>query len=158
MPGDDQGVGYITFTFSRPVNNPILHIDRIGGAGGGLSNGALFTLLTPGLTLSKLSGVGHFNVNSTSIWRTPDVPTAAVAEASTDSTLGTASGSVLITGNNITSITFSWRGIGVEGAGSDGIEIIWEVDAPIDLAITQTASHGSSCGWSKYDLYYYCKK
>jgi hypothetical protein len=122
LAGDDKGIGYITFTFNRPVNNPILHIDRIGGSGGGLSNGALFTLLTPGLTLSKLSGVGHFNVNSTSIWRTPDVTAAAVAEASTDSTLGTASGSVLITGNNITSNTFSWKGIGVEGSGTDVIE------------------------------------
>jgi uncharacterized repeat protein (TIGR01451 family) len=140
LPGDDKGTGYITFTFSRPVNNPILHIDRIGGAGGGVSNSALFTLLTPGLTMTKLSGVNHFNVNSTNIWRTSDVTNNAEPEANTNSDLGTASGSLMINGNNITSITFSWTGIGVEGQGTDGIEMIWEIDAPIDLGVTQTAT------------------
>lgn len=73
--------GTITFTFSRPVDNPILHIDRIGGvSSGGLSGSALLTLTTSGLTITKLSGPNHFEVTATTIQRTPNVFTASIGK------------------------------------------------------------------------------
>ncbi|MBP1944673.1 Ig-like domain-containing protein, partial [Methanobacterium petrolearium] len=132
--------GTITFTFSRPVDNPILHIDRIGGAYSTTSSSALLTLTTSGLTITKLSGPTHFEVTSTTIQRTPNVYTVENRpEASMDSTQGTAAGSVQINGYNITSVSFFWIGVGAN-SGGDGIEFVWELDAPIDLAITQTTN------------------
>ncbi|MBI5679584.1 MAG: tandem-95 repeat protein [Methanobacterium sp.] len=139
LPGDDKGTGTTTFTFSRPVNNPILHIDRLGGNDGGIANGANFTLTNSGLTLTKLAGVDHLNVDSYNIWRTPEVSTSG-GEASWNSGSGTAAGSVQINGNGITSVTFTWTGIGMEGTGGDAIELLWEIEAPVDLAITKTDS------------------
>ncbi|MEZ5341708.1 MAG: hypothetical protein R2706_09705 [Acidimicrobiales bacterium] len=34
----------VTFTFSRPVSNPILHLDRLGGYGGTATNGVRLSL------------------------------------------------------------------------------------------------------------------
>lgn len=107
--------GTITFTFSRPVDNPILHIDRIGGVSSGrLSGSALLTLTNPGLTITKLSGPSHFEVTSRTIQRTPNVYTASTGEASMNTGSGTAAGSVQINGYNITSVTFFWKGVGAD--------------------------------------------
>ncbi len=138
---DSKNNGTITFTFNRPVDNPVLDIDRIGGAasswGSYYSDSVLLTLVTPGLTLTKLSGPNHFEVTSTTIQRTPNVLTTGTMDASTDSTKGTASGSVMINGSNIISITFLWSGVGAPG-DADEVEFIWELEAPVDLSITQT--------------------
>ncbi len=148
LPTDDKGTAYITFTFSRPVENPILHIDRLGGMGGNdnpfpmpdayYSNGASFTLVTSGLTLTKLAGVDHLQVNSTSFWRTGDVfsSTPMLSEATWDSTKGTAAGSVMINGI-VSSVTFAVTGVGVEGSGGDGIEFVWELNPTLDLAVSK---------------------
>ncbi|MBI4813450.1 MAG: DUF11 domain-containing protein, partial [Methanobacterium sp.] len=136
---NDANNGTITFTFSRPVDNPILHIDRIGGvSSGGYSSSIQLTLTNPGLTITKLAGPNHFEVTPTTIQRTPNVRTTG-AEASMDTSSGTAAGSVQIIGTNITSITFFWKNVGAD-SGGDGLEFLWELSAPIDLAITQTAN------------------
>ncbi|MGI9319047.1 MAG: hypothetical protein ACR2QW_17100, partial [bacterium] len=52
LPGDDKGMGTVTFTFNEPVIDPIIYLDRPGGFGGGLSNSVSFTL-NGGLTWTK---------------------------------------------------------------------------------------------------------
>ena len=134
--GDDKETGTIKITFSEPVLSPILHFDRLGGAGAnngdvGFSNSAIFTVTTPGITLSQPAGTGtdDFNVTETQIFKTPDVSgtnaTPATGGTATQGlTTGTAAGSVLLSSvTPITSVEFSWTGIGVEGTGGDEIEI-----------------------------------
>lgn len=133
--GSGSGTGTITFTFSRPVDNPILHIDRLGGVSG-TSNSALFTLLSSGLSLTKLAGVNHFNVTSNTIYRTTNVFTSGT-EADTDSRYGTAAGSVQVGGTNISSVSFTWSLAGGPVGAGDGLEMIWELNAPVDLGISQ---------------------
>ena len=136
--------GTITFNFNRPVNNPILHIDRIGGnvqSGSTItSSSALLTLLNSGLWLNKLSGPTDFEVTGTTIQRTPGVTISSTSsEASMDPLMGTASGSVQIMGTNITSVTFSWLGVGADSK-ADGMEFVWELEAPVDLSISKSDS------------------
>ena len=137
---DDGGSGIFTITYSQPVDNPVIHIDRVGGymyASGHdpyyYSNSSVWTLLTPGLTLSKLSGVDHFIVTPTTFQRTVDVnlgSSSSSAECSSVETDGTACGTIQVNGTNITTISFEWVGAGPEGTGGDGIEMIF--NAPLD--------------------------
>ena len=60
----DAGTGIVTINFSQAVTNPILHLDRMGGSAGPLQNGLQLTLLTGGVTLTRLNGTGHFSVNA----------------------------------------------------------------------------------------------
>ncbi len=134
--GDDKETGIIRITFSEPVLSPVIHIDRLGGAGAnngavGFSNSAIFTVTTPGITLSQPSGTGtdDFNVTATQIFKTPDVPgtnatPATGGNASQELTTGTAAGSVMLMSDApITTVEFTWTGIGVEGTGGDEIEL-----------------------------------
>lgn len=66
----------LVLAFNTPVDNPILHIGGMGGRTASLRNdpsrtqlgiSAEFDLLTPGLSLSKLSGNSYLNVASTRI-------------------------------------------------------------------------------------------
>ncbi len=134
----------VTITFSTPVTNPVINIDRLGGNGtfdpdsatvGGedsRSNSSLWTLTTPGAMLVELAGVGHFDVTSTTFQRTPNQVMALTdisGEASTNALNSTAAGSVQVMGT-FTTLTFIVSGVGVEGAGADGIEIGLSLDAP----------------------------
>ena len=144
----DGGNATLTITFSQPVTDPIIHLDRLGGnmafdpnnlvAGDEVSqsNSTLFTLTTPGATLTDLSvptNVPHFEVTATTIQRTPNqaMVFSPSAEAGISGTNSTAAGSVRVNGT-FTSITFVLSGVGVEGAGGDGIEIGLSLDAPPD--------------------------
>ena len=137
---DDGGSGTFTITYSQPVDNPIIHIDRVGGFMYSsshdpyyYSNSSVWTLLTPGLTLSKVSGVDHFVVTPTTFQRTVDVnlgSSSSSAECSSVETDGTACGTIQVNGTNITTISFEWTGAGPEGTGGDGIEMIF--NAPLD--------------------------
>ncbi|MEQ1543980.1 DUF4347 domain-containing protein, partial [Methyloglobulus sp.] len=138
--GAARGSATITFSFSVPVTNPIIHIDRLGGvldpdgAGPlpGRSTSAQLTL-TSGGTLVKLTGPSHFVVSGTTINRTLDQVVASNGESSLTGTLGTAAGSVQVTGT-FSSVSFRLDdmvnltpGIGWTG---DGIEFAVAVDAP----------------------------
>ena len=139
----DGGTGLVTITFSQAVTNPILHLDRLGGFGGSLSNSSLWTLLTSGATLTELAGTSHFDTTATTISRTPNqtLGTGATSESGTNSALNTAAGSVRINGT-FTQIQFRLSGIGVEGAGADGVEIAVTYDpAPTAVADTFTTLH-----------------
>ena len=134
-PADDKETGTITITFSEPVNCPTIHVDRIGGAGSinspvGISNSAIWTVTTPGITLQKPAGTGTdgFVVTPTSFFKQPDLPntnsTATGGLASQTATSGAAAGSVkLMSSMPITQVTFDWTGVGVEGIGADELEI-----------------------------------
>ncbi|MFD2591972.1 choice-of-anchor L domain-containing protein, partial [Aquimarina hainanensis] len=127
LPSDDQGSGTLTFTFSEPVTDPTFHIDKLGGNGSSgslsLSNSLQLTMVTSGVTLSRLSGSDDFQVlGGTTIQRAPNVVmTSNSPETLAGMTEGTASGSVRINGT-FTSVTFNWKGVGIEGFGGDLIE------------------------------------
>jgi hypothetical protein len=89
----------LTVTFSTPITDPIIHIIGLGGTSGALGLTTQLTLTTAGVTMSKLSGSPEFSVTATTIVNTAATPTATTAA-------GAASGSVLVTGNNVTTLKF----------------------------------------------------
>jgi hypothetical protein len=138
LASDGGGTALMTITFSQPVTDPVLHLDRIGGSGGGVHNGMSFTLQNSGLSLVRLSGTDHFAVVGGNVIRNSQIGAAVgtgyTAESNTNINLGTAAGSVLVDGTNITSITFlmSFDVGSVEGAGGDAVELKVSLDpAPI---------------------------
>ncbi len=142
LPADDKGTGTLTFTFDQPVTDPILHIDRIGGRGGGPSNSVQLTLTTGGVTLTRLSGTDDFDVTATTIERRPDIATTAEGEAFQPVDRGSAAGSVRVNGT-VTSVSFNWTGVGVEGLGADGLELVWTVPAPLVIVKRAFTSDGT---------------
>ena len=124
--------GTVTITFSKPVLNPIIHIDRIGGVSG-TANSSVWTLTTAGATLTKLAGtssllVGTSATNSangatgTTFQRQTGVATAG-SESSLTSANGTAAGSMQVAGT-YTTLTFNVIG------PADGLELAFAFDAP----------------------------
>lgn len=93
----------LTITFNNSINNPVLHLVGLGGSysigSPTLGLTSELELQTSGVTLSKLSGSTELNVTSTKILNSDNHPTATTGS-------GAASGSVLVTGNNITSLVF----------------------------------------------------
>ena len=89
----------LTITFSKPITNPVLQLVGLGGTVGAQGYTSELQLLTSGVTLSKLSGSTELNVTSTTILNSSAAPTATTGS-------GAASGSVLATGSNLTSLVF----------------------------------------------------
>ncbi|MET3036832.1 DUF11 domain-containing protein [Chryseobacterium sp. NRRL B-14859] len=131
----------LTITFNRPVDNPILHI---GGMGGfinqlGFSGGFDYLSSNVPVSFSRLSGNSNsFSVTSTSIKNIAANPTSTGNNS--------ASGSALISGKGITTITLrlSVRGDGNGSAwtnqSGDGITIgISTLES--DLAVTKTINN-----------------
>lgn len=129
MYGTSGGSGILTFTFSQPVTDPILHIDRLGGGAGTISTSALLTLTTPAITLQRLSGNGpHFEVNGNQITRTPDQTITGVNLECGTPVDGVAAGSIRLVGTFSTaSFRFEQNGT---GGNADAIEVVWELDCP----------------------------
>ena len=131
-----------TVTFSKAVDNPVLHMDRIGGSSGGLNNSSQWTLTgnvstggTVGLT--RLSGNSVFTVTGNSFQRTTGGAAAGSTECSTTAANGTGCGSIRFDGTGITSLTFSVVAIDPGGGGTgDGLEVIWSL-AGSDLRIVK---------------------
>lgn len=140
---DDSVASTITFVFDHTVENPILHIDRLGYYSGSISNSALWTLVTPDASLTKLAGVNHLEVTSNTFYRTPYVPTATNGEASADSATGSAAGSIQVNGV-FNSLTFQIDGVGVEAGGGEVVEIAWELETAASLSVDTTADYLSS--------------
>lgn len=93
-------MAYVNITFNMPLTNPVLHVVGIGGTFGALGFSTQLTLTTPGLTMTELSGSKEFSVTGgTNIINTATSPTATTGA-------GAASGSVLINGSSVTSLTF----------------------------------------------------
>jgi hypothetical protein len=89
----------LTITFNTPVTNPVLHIVGIGGFAGNEGFSSELMLTTTGVTLSELSGSNGLLVTPSQI-----LNSYTTYNATTGS--GAASGSVLVTGINITTLTF----------------------------------------------------
>ena len=150
---DDGGSATITVTFSETVIDPILHLDRIGGAGGGLINGLEISLVTSGITLQRLSGTPHFvvdavasTIGNSSVGAVD--PVGATGESTLDPFLGTAAGSVRLIGTfNSVQFGVSHAPGAVEGTGSDLVEIGFTIGTAPEIDLDSTdgsvaTSHG----------------
>lgn len=143
----DGKTGTLTFNFSTTVTDPEIYIDRLGGFGGNtgynpaqLSNSARFTpnAANAGVTFTKLGASSHFEVTSTSIQRTPNATLVwgeSTGESGADSTRQMAMGGVKIPGT-YSSISLDVSGVGVEGAGGDGMEFVICADIKVPPTIT----------------------
>ena len=154
---DDAEVMTVTISFSETVYDPIIHLDRVGGNGSNgqfYSNSAIWTLMTPGLSMNKLAGNGQMRITGNQFFREPNVPLG------TDNTgfyggeseqrsyrwsrLGGAA-SLQIFGA-IDQLEFQVTGVGVEGNGSDGIEMVFETTTipaaeDVDLQIVKSRNY-----------------
>jgi Domain of unknown function (DUF4347)/Putative Ig domain/Bacterial Ig domain len=134
--------GTVTITFSKPINNPEINLDRVGGtASSGLSNSSLWTL-TSGQTLSLVSGTASLIVTPTTFERQVNVTTTGGA-TSTNNATGTAGGTIKVNGIGITTITFS---VSMDQANTntigDGFGLAATFDAPpIAANDTFTTAH-----------------
>ena len=127
---DDAGTITVTINFSVPVSNPVLHIDRIGGCGANTSNSSEWTLLSPDVDMVRLSGTGQFIVEPTKFYRKPyEYTDCSSSDAAESGEYKTAAGSIMFKGT-VQSLTFSVTGIGVEGAGGDELEFIFDSLCP----------------------------
>ncbi len=114
--------GTLTFAFDRPVVNPVIHVDRVGGSQGTDPNSGYFELTTPGASITRLNGVPHFTTNTDSFYRELGGITAN-SQSSLLGTDGTAAGSIMISGKH-SSLAFEITGYGPDGAGADGFEMV----------------------------------
>jgi uncharacterized repeat protein (TIGR01451 family) len=98
----------LTITFSQPITNPVLDFSGLGSSPstnanytGGIGFTTELDLLTPGVTLSRLSGSNELTVNATQILNNAGAPGPT-------SNNGGASGSVLVTTPTagVTTLTF----------------------------------------------------
>ena len=160
-------MGTMTITYSTPVTKPVIHFSGLGGTSpSGLGFSTEFDLKTAGFSLAELSGSGELSVNSTSIRNT-----ASSISGTTGS--GAASGSVVVNGGTVTSLTFDvyMRGDGNGGGCSflvlcsstywdnnssqsaDGFVIsALSADANIDLSIVKAQRMGISGSFSTSDI------
>jgi len=128
----------ITLTFSTPVSNPVIQLSGLGGGfnntgyggAGYLGWAADVELLTPGHSMSILSGSSYFSLNGSTIYNSAPILSASVTGNSYVSDVSIlppndynvtgygAGGSVVIYGTNITSLSFRLylRGDGGTGA------------------------------------------
>lgn len=133
--------GDLTFTFSRPVDNPVLHVADVGAFVGTLGYGSAMRLQTPGVTMSLLSGT-NLTVTGNE-FRQTTFPTTACQQGT---------GSILLSGTGITSVTFKIYMLGNGGAANwastnagDGVLYSFSVldDIPNAVTVTQpTCSAG----------------
>ncbi len=147
---DDSSTREFVITFDSPQTNPTIHIDRLGGnylAQGEaeyVSNSAMWTLTTPGASISRLSGNSQFIVNGNAFYREPNVSLGSVAPGrETDGSNGmngTAAGSIQISGTH-SSLTFEVVGVGVDGGEAiDGMEMIFDAGSGDCCSVTQTVN------------------
>ncbi|MBS1582824.1 MAG: tandem-95 repeat protein, partial [Bacteroidetes bacterium] len=135
---DFTQTGTLTFTFSTPVKDPILHLDRIGGNQLLLATSGMLSIETPAVTWTKLSANGtHFTTSGTTVYRATSVLCASGVECGSALSIvlgGPASGSLQVNGT-ISSLTLSCvaaPGIPLGNPG-DEFEITWSAvtQAPV---------------------------
>jgi hypothetical protein len=112
----------LTITFSYPITDPVIHIVGLGGTYGAGFHSTLgftteLTLLSSGYTMSELSGSTEMSVTGTQILNTSATPTGTTGA-------GAASGSVLVSGTNISQLVFAiyMKGNGGATTWSNGTE------------------------------------
>ena len=133
----DSGTRNYTVTFSKAVDNPVLHIDRIGGALGSDPNSSRWTLgatsSTGGaVTMTELSGNPQFVVSGSSFFRQTGTAFSGDADGecrtgnAASIARGAACGSIRFNGTGITSLTFSVAQSGP--TGGDELEMRWSFE------------------------------
>lgn len=161
----------ITVTFSKAVDNPVLHVDRLGG-GTDLLNTGVYTPTSTVWTLSgasasggpvtitQLAGNGAFQLSGNSFQRSIVGTTDGIGECTSSATgsSGTACGSVRFNGTGITSLTFTVTSVGgtnaLTGTSGDGLEFAWSIKGATlqvrkqSLGGTQNFSFTSTNGFS----------
>ncbi len=129
--GSCPGLGTLTVTFSEPVRNPVIHMAGMGGATATTQSGtvvqqsdlhAIYTLTTPGVTLSKLDGNAQLAVTSNVITAVNDSTspscTTNVLGGTYGNAAGTAScGSIQVNGT-VTTLTFNMSAVFVQNSPS----------------------------------------
>lgn len=135
----------LSFTGSNVVN-PVLHIDRIGGAAGGAANSLIFTLngtdvFGQALTWTELSGTLDFLSTATTVVD-ESAPTGGPTITSGESTFtaddGTASGSLRVNGT-VSSLELCFTQSGASGA--DEFEFILHAEASDpEVAVVKTSA------------------
>ncbi|WP_430409683.1 Calx-beta domain-containing protein [Kordia sp.] len=157
---DDRVTGTITITYDQPVYNPIIHIDRLGGnnqiqSGNFISNTSLWTLQNANLTMGKISGNNQLIVTSKQFYRDVNQnlgtssPIVLSGEADNGG-FGTAAGSIQIYGR-VTTLTFQVTGEGIDGTGSDVLEMTFDACPVVDTDgdtipdFLDTDSDGDGC-------------
>ncbi len=108
-------MGYLTITFNRPLSNPVLHFTGLGGTTSVTKTGknydlgfsTEFELADTGITMSKLAGNAYLSVINNSISNTASWFGANSQGSSINGVIRyAASGSVMASGTNITSLSF----------------------------------------------------
>ncbi|MEI3790623.1 MULTISPECIES: DUF6923 family protein [unclassified Chryseobacterium] len=142
----------LTLTFSRPVNNPYLQINALGGTSNGQSYTAEFDYVSSNVpvTFSKISGTALLNVTSTQILNSATTPDGAAANASR--------GTVLVSGTGITTITLriftrgaaantgtNWHG--TTNTAGDGY-MLGVTASESNLAVTKTVNNSTPAAGS----------
>lgn len=137
----------VTVGFSKAVDNPVLHIDRIGGISGGVNNSSVWTLsgnVSSGgtVSLTRLAGNSVFLVAGNGFQRATGGPAEGNTECGTTATNGTGCGSVRFNGTGITSLTFTVTNVD-PGGGSigDGLEAIWSIAGSDVRIVKQTLAN-----------------
>ena len=136
-----------TFTFSKAVDNPVIHFARLGGAVGTVSNTSVWALSgstsTGGsVTTSLLAGSNtQFQYTSSNFQRTPNAVTAATNPGicvAGDAT-HMACGSIQFNGTGITQLTFTITWAGATGGIGDGIDVALSIPDTKVVINKQTA-------------------
>ena len=133
MVFDSAGARNYVVTFSKPVDNPVLHIDRIGGFyNNNLPNSTRWELTSfnaqgSAVALERLAGNNQFVVDAAQsrFYRATGTGFSGTGTSEClGTTNGTGCGSVRFNGTGITSLTFRVDMIGSRGDG-DELEMRW---------------------------------
>ncbi|MDH6593482.1 putative repeat protein (TIGR01451 family) [Variovorax sp. TBS-050B] len=125
----------VTVSFSQPVNNPVLHVSRIGVEQGNRIKSARWTLnssvqQSASVTLTKLSDNGKLEVTGSYFQRSDvDSTISGAVQNCTDASdsTGMGCGSIRFNGTGITQLSFAVTGVGNLNASNDGLELIWSL-------------------------------
>ncbi len=144
----------ITVNFSKAVDNPVLHVDRLGGGNGSINNSTVWSLTgaasTGGaITLERLSGNSVFLLSGNSFQRAVGTTDNGNTECSNDPLNSTACGSVRFNGTGITSLTFTVTGAGpLTLSSADGLEFAWSIKGSTLAIAKQTIGLPGSFGFT----------
>ena len=127
VPGDTT-MRTVTVNFAKAIDNPVLHVDRVGGSAGGDANSSIWTLTGStsqggAVSMTRLGGSTQFTVSGASFQRATGVPASGTECSTTDAT-ATACGSIRFNGTGITQLTFQVVMSNNVGSG-DALEFRW---------------------------------
>ncbi len=136
LQGDFDFGSTITFEFQDAdgnpvsVDQPLFHIDRLGGSAGGTANSALIGLATGAWT--ELEGTQDFSVSANTVTdgdAGENTPSRYSAESGSSGNRSTAAGSLSLDGSR-SNFTITIGQNGATGLGVDGLEFILQAINP----------------------------